>query len=1182
MSTHKKIDPTYFRFVYDQLANGYLDPQNESSLPRGVTGIYEKQINSIRPFYKRQQVLEVLSVFAIAQQPISKELASTIVYSFNNANTHVDSGEVGRPEVNLAVFEFVSHIISDFSSWFNTDNEGRLYLAHERIKVYLLQKLSDYELFKINEAYVVALREQWKELNVDSDLSIIKSEIINYSLHYLPAHLYFSGIIQKKYLHELYVLGQNMHFFQFQYDLTDTWQLCLETIKLAAKASQLLEDNEKGIRCALMAAEIHQKIQNEAQIILDLAKKKDRKNIERALKKNELFDGHKQFMLYISILSELILFNEDEPDVGLVKNVMEHMDQNVLNDTSVFNWTEYVPFEYMLLLLKELWNMEVLIEPILKSVELKNIDFDVFDKTDKTKLKLLGSIIVSSTTGYVKGFALIKLSKYFSNLGEEVNAKEMLDIAFETDYKVFNEDDEELKTNVLTELFKEYLKQGHLLMALKPLNKISIDDAGTALGVFGIGLSAAFLKKGEENKATEHLNKIDSKQDKCLAILEWSKIYYQNGDKANSMKMLDVVFESTDNLPNLYAKVEILLELSKVYYQQDDKNMCSEMTDMTFEVCEKIINSGNPYGILLDKVLQDLSSFYLLQGNGSRALKTIEKIDWDYDKDKALIELSNYYIQQGDDIRALATIEKIGQDIYKNPALLELSKYYLHQGNEKKALKMIKPKWLIREALVELFPIYLQLDDKRRCKKIPKMLFDTLNDSVEGDDKNLLLAKLSKTYLQIGEEDNSLKMLNKITDKDCKNKALLELSRVYLQHNNKEKSKELFEIGLGSNIRFSNEDYKNYVLSKLSKGFFQHHDTIKTNRIVEKITDRDVKDKVLLELSKGLIQQDDIRGALKMIKRSENDPFFKDKVLLKLSTYYLQNGKERNAFKTVKKINQQLQSEAILKLSKVYLDQDNIDRANRLNDEKLDGIKKRSFLLYKAMFFLNHGNMEKNKETLDEILTPYELEINDWHPIVETLFPTKLDREKIYLLIEDYEMVTLQELFLAYINRGDDNGAFELADKILHLRGIDKVMMVLSEIYFKKGQTEQAYHAVNKLVDIASKVECIENIINIIEIEKLDSLSHTLYALFNDKRLHVAIYSSYINRIVDQPKDIIQNTNKLLPLVCDDEEMLGKMLYNIAIHEAFINENKYEAKEQLTSLIKYIDIEDWVNNSILN
>ena len=127
------IEPTYLRYVHDSLDKGSLNSENAAALPYGFIGLYEEAFQSNIPISKRQSTLKRLAIWALFKGGVSTYLASEVL---NESQEDTKS------------------LIDNFSSWFNTTDSNKYILYHDRLRTYLIQKLSSHELQELNEQII--------------------------------------------------------------------------------------------------------------------------------------------------------------------------------------------------------------------------------------------------------------------------------------------------------------------------------------------------------------------------------------------------------------------------------------------------------------------------------------------------------------------------------------------------------------------------------------------------------------------------------------------------------------------------------------------------------------------------------------------------------------------------------------------------------------------------------------------------------------------------------------------------------------------------------------------------------------------------------------------------------------------------------------------------------------------
>ena len=66
-----KIDPSYLRYIHDGLNNGSIHAENASSLPEGLTGLYETSFLGELNVKESQQLLKRFAYFSLLKKEVS-------------------------------------------------------------------------------------------------------------------------------------------------------------------------------------------------------------------------------------------------------------------------------------------------------------------------------------------------------------------------------------------------------------------------------------------------------------------------------------------------------------------------------------------------------------------------------------------------------------------------------------------------------------------------------------------------------------------------------------------------------------------------------------------------------------------------------------------------------------------------------------------------------------------------------------------------------------------------------------------------------------------------------------------------------------------------------------------------------------------------------------------------------
>ena len=167
MSTRPNhTDPTYLRTVHDGLLTGVVHKDNASALPLGLVGMYEEALPSAANVNERKKFLEFFVVWALLKKEVSAEFVLPLLEGWTD--------------------EQVIEYIAEYSKWFNSPVSGKYILYHERLRTFILQKVSHHHFEKCNEQIIhqcqLALQAK------------IGNEWELYALEYLSTHLFIQAM----------------------------------------------------------------------------------------------------------------------------------------------------------------------------------------------------------------------------------------------------------------------------------------------------------------------------------------------------------------------------------------------------------------------------------------------------------------------------------------------------------------------------------------------------------------------------------------------------------------------------------------------------------------------------------------------------------------------------------------------------------------------------------------------------------------------------------------------------------------------------------------------------------------------------------------------------------------------------------------------------------------------------
>jgi hypothetical protein len=140
------IDPTYLRYIVDGLYNQTIQRENIAALPQGLIGIYEESMPSEQNIRQREKFLQFFSAWVLLKKEVSASFVSDLL--------------------NWKEQDVIDYV-SVYSKWFNSPASGTFVLYHERLRVFILSKVSKLEIQNLSSYLIRLLKNdsQNKEFN---------------------------------------------------------------------------------------------------------------------------------------------------------------------------------------------------------------------------------------------------------------------------------------------------------------------------------------------------------------------------------------------------------------------------------------------------------------------------------------------------------------------------------------------------------------------------------------------------------------------------------------------------------------------------------------------------------------------------------------------------------------------------------------------------------------------------------------------------------------------------------------------------------------------------------------------------------------------------------------------------------------------------------------------------------
>jgi len=322
-------DPTYLRTIHDGLVTGSVNMDNASSLPYGLVGVYEKDLLPLTNAADRQKFNEFFAVWALLKKEVSAAFMVPLLAAWTE--------------------DQVIGCIAQYSKWFNSPVSGMYVLYHERLRTFVLQKISQDHLSRCNHALI-----QKSSLALQSKSG---DEWERYALEHLSTHL-LTAAMGSKDASELKALAYSTAHWNRQIEISKGFEWSKRMLNDMMLWASKYNDDEV-IECALNKVDLYHMEQNDAPRIVELVAQND---IETALQRIESFGGNdkeglqRKFILYMLCLMELTLLDsKDKPfRRDAIEKLLRHLDENLPIDHSMLNWNDFFP-SYAVFLMASEW-----------------------------------------------------------------------------------------------------------------------------------------------------------------------------------------------------------------------------------------------------------------------------------------------------------------------------------------------------------------------------------------------------------------------------------------------------------------------------------------------------------------------------------------------------------------------------------------------------------------------------------------------------------------------------------------------------------------------------------------------------------------------------------------------------------------------------------------------------------
>lgn len=710
MNNH--LEPTYLRYIYDGLIKGSIHPENAAELPDGLIGMYEEAFDERTSVVERQKLLQRFAIWSL----LKKEVSAAFV-----------AGVLGETEDSIQEF------ISTYSAWFNSPESGKYQLYHERLKVYLLQKMSEEEIHVLHEKLISRLERTIDEQKAD--------EIELYGLEFLAGHLSVAAMLNgdgRKLIEQAYSQAHWQRQLKISKGYSWTKNGLREVMSWASK-----HNDDEVIECGLQMVDLHHQEQNAAPQIVALVAEGE---FDAALKRIEEFGGNdkeglrRKFILYMLCLMELTLLDsKDKPyrKEGIEK-LLNHIDTQLPIDHSILKWNDFFPSHTLFLIACECANL--------------NLDFTIlFKRTDDWDNDWLDEL------GPYSKLQFQVLKDCFHCITSD-----------------------KTKRKTFEGIIKEFIKQSMLDCAIEFLQSANSNSVGSSSMYL---IVKKLMQLGELDKAVKCAYEISTGQTKSSAYTELASAYFKLGliDQANDL--LNEALTCARSVKSDKSKSEALVEISNELF---DQMKVKEAEIVLEEAKESAMRLGKEFGdqsLALKAIYTEMAK----QGKTQKALLSVRELDNNFEdkslalysifailNDQGKIEEASFVLKE-----ALECARNIGLKEWKQTALIEISAELTKLGKIEEASALIDES--VREIKLMSGGTGNEMVTKDIINKIAslgkyKEAIECLESIPTEMQRSSALKDISKQIYVHGEIDQALDCAHQITNTKEKCEALLVIS----------------------------------------------------------------------------------------------------------------------------------------------------------------------------------------------------------------------------------------------------------------------------------------------------------------------------------------------------------------------------------------------------------------------
>ncbi len=905
------IDPSYLRFVYNDMLTGRISPENAASVPRGLTGLYMSELGGRSRYEKREETLRVLASFALADDAVTTELLSLMT---------------GTDRALLDDF-VLAH-----GKWFNRDSRGRLYIYHDRFRMFALQRCPEYLLRELNGKAALFVETNWNKYDAEEHRFSCPEEI-EYSLEHGAHHVFLTGdhrrlcdiVSDERFRkNQVSLTGQyDVTFSDLNLALRERVRVALENIKLETGNPDKLDLSGAELpelcRMVLLCGEVGHEAENDISIAFEWAREG---RVEDAMRRVGVIKDENRLFKALFLILWIVIYKADglddgNPEVVIINQMCEHVlkeiDERIPSGTGTIAWEENSDITTMAvyacyrltrgaaLLVSRMPDQKkkVLVVDILEGYEFDggarfDISLDIasmIDDVDEKNhaLSIIASSLASSgefdyaleiasgiTHASYKSAALAEIALSLDSTGEKEKMKDVFKSALET---VMGIDD--------------------------------ADDKSIALAKVASSLASA----GEYDRSLEIVSGIDDASGKSIALSSIASTLFSFGEKDKAKDVFQTALEIAFGIASAYSKSRALSSIASSLVSVGEY-------DRSLEIASGIANDYEK-----SKALELIASSLASVGECDRSLEIVSGIGTRYAKNHALLSIvsslasvkefdraleiasgiTNVALNKsafiaivssltsaGEFDRALEIASGIEDDSSKNSAISSIVSSLASVGNNEKARDVFQStletgQWIndVTSKYSAVLSIVSFLAADGEFDRAVEIASEVLSASY----KSTAFAEIVSFLASSGEYDHALDIARSMNNSSHKCFALLSIASSLTSAGKEKKVRKLLQAALETIIGIDDADDKGRAFSIIASSLESHAEYDLALEIASKIYDDNEKIQFFLEIMSKLFITgekdkaiDVFQSALDAANNSIYKPFFLISIASSLTT----------------------------------------------------------------------------------------------------------------------------------------------------------------------------------------------------------------------------------------------------------------------------------------------------------